>query len=81
MLRLIHLHVVDVHQCLFLKYTFSFSHPHFSYFIRLFFSQAPQTKEELIRELQLQRANEEAATAEKKKLEEQRLLVNKKIQN
>jgi len=40
--------------------------------------QAPQTKEELIRELQLQRAAEEAAAQAKKKLEEQRLLVKQK---
>ncbi len=38
--------------------------------------QAPQTKEDLIRELQLQRATEEATA--KKKLEEQRLLVKQK---
>ena len=38
--------------------------------------QAPQTKEDLIRELQLQRATEEAAA--KRKLEEQRLLVKQK---
>lgn len=37
--------------------------------------QAPQTKEELIRELQQQRAAEEAASAAKKKSEEQRLAV------
>jgi len=65
-----------VHQCLFLKYNFIFQQI-FKSSIGFNF-QAPQTKEELIRELQLQRAAEETAAAEKKKLEEQRLLVNQK---
>ena len=72
MQHLILLLVVDVRPSLSPKSESIHSFEHRS----ISFIQAPQTKEELIRELQQQRAAEEAATAAaKKKSEEQRLVV------
>jgi hypothetical protein len=71
MQQLIHLHAVDVHPCSSREYKLTSKK---NYNNHLFYFQAAQTKEELIRELHSRRAAEEEAAAQKK-LEEQRLLV------
>ena len=72
----IHSLVVVVHRHLFLKSRHD--SPEKERLIPSFFLlllQAPQTKEELLRELQVRRAADEAAAAAKKKAEEQRVSV------